>query len=360
VKFDPEVEMLLEFARTAREPPSDMRLQNLEAVRRKLGVPGATAPTRDGAGTAAPERLEHLERTGVRTVPSSPRADTLTRRPLPASGPARISASLRQLVATGVVTGTVGVLIGFGLGLHASDTALEGQRSEQQGFEGHGFEGPGFEGPGFEGPGFEGHGFEGQGLEGKSAAASLVRAATTEGGANQEMNAASAARGAMGSGAATAVQPETPRVASALESTPMAREQKAPRGGLTGAKLAQQASPSRARAGRSSSRPGDARPARPIDRSFFVALRLIERARHALDVGEPMLAQSLLDELDERFPPDLLGEERLATRALGWCALGERARAESAARQLLTDSPRSIYAERLEQSCVRPRATGSK
>ena len=73
-----------------------------------------------------------------------------------------------------------------------------------------------------------------------------------------------------------------------------------------------------------------------------------------------MLAQSLLDELDERFPPQLLEEERLATRALGWCALGERGRAESAARKLLADSPRSIYAERLEQSCVRARVMGSK
>jgi hypothetical protein len=308
VKFDPEVEVVLEFARMAREPPSAERLRNLEAVRRRLGVPAATPPTGDGASAAAAERLEH---TGVRAVPSSPRANTLARRRLPASPPAKISASLRQLVATGVVMGAVGVLIGFGLGRHASD------------------------------------------------AASAVQAAAPEGGVDRDANAPGAARDDMGSSAAPAARAETPTVVSELESSAAAREQMAARGALTGADRARQTAPSRAKVGRSSGRP-DAMPTKPVDRSFFVALRLIERARHALDVGQPMLAQSLLDELDERFPPHLLEEERLATRALGWCALGERGRAESAARRLLADSPRSIYAERLEQSCVRARVMGSK
>lgn len=259
MKFEPEVEMVLEFARTAREPPSAVRLQNLATVRSRLGVPGATAPTGDAAGTAA------------------------------ASRPAKLSANLRQLIATGVMAGTVGVLIGLGLGLRASEAAPEGR------------------------------GLEGQSLEEPRAVTSAVQATATEGGVKAP-----------------------------------------PRAGSKRADLTQQASKGRMQVGQSSAKPGDTRPTKPIDRSFFVALRLLERARHALDVGEPLLAQSLLDELDDRFPPDLLEEERLATRALGWCALGEHGRAESAARKLLADNPRSIYAERLEQSCVRTRAMVSK
>jgi hypothetical protein len=323
VKFDPEVEVVLEFARMAREPPSAERLRNLEAVRSRLAAAGATASVGQGAGAAAPERMEH---TGVRAVPSSPRANTLAQRRLLASRPPIVRASLRQLVVTGVVTGAVGVLIGFGLGRRSSDTASEGQS-----------------------------------LEGRSAAASAVQAAATEGGVDKQENAARAARDDVGSSAAPAARAETPSVVSELESTSAARDQPAvARGGPTGADRARQTASSRAKVGRSSGRPSDAPPTTPLDRSFFVALRLIERARHALDVGEPMLAHSLLDELDERFPSDLLEEERLATRALGWCALGERGRAESAARELLADNPRSIYAERLEQSCVRARVMGSK
>jgi hypothetical protein len=80
---------------------------------------------------------------------------------------------------------------------------------------------------------------------------------------------------------------------------------------------------------------------------------LLERAQRSLDGGEAAFALSLLDELDARFPARVLAEERLVARVLGWCALGDAARAASAGRELLRDNPHSIYAARLERSCVR-------
>lgn len=89
------------------------------------------------------------------------------------------------------------------------------------------------------------------------------------------------------------------------------------------------------------------------DPDFLEAVRLLSRARRTLDRQEPALALSLLDELDERFPRQLLDEERAATRVFALCANGERAAALTLARSWFSQRPRSIYTRRLEQSCAR-------
>lgn len=85
---------------------------------------------------------------------------------------------------------------------------------------------------------------------------------------------------------------------------------------------------------------------------FLDAVRLLRRAQRALRTGDAAVGSSLLDELDERFRPGVLQEERQATRVLAWCASGEPERAEALARELLAHNPRSIYARRMHQSCV--------
>jgi hypothetical protein len=95
-----------------------------------------------------------------------------------------------------------------------------------------------------------------------------------------------------------------------------------------------------------------AKPATASDSRFLQALRLLERAQRALDAGEAALAMSLLDDLDAGFPRSLLAEERQLARVLGWCGLGDEARARSTAASLIATNARSIYAGRLERSCV--------
>lgn len=85
---------------------------------------------------------------------------------------------------------------------------------------------------------------------------------------------------------------------------------------------------------------------------FLEAVRLVQRAQRAVDGGEPALALALLDQLDARFPPELLGEERQVARVLALCASGEADRAARAAEKLTAKSSRSIYAARVERSCA--------
>jgi hypothetical protein len=94
--------------------------------------------------------------------------------------------------------------------------------------------------------------------------------------------------------------------------------------------------------------------ARPADSdpAFLEAVRLLRRAQRAARTGDGAVGSSLLDQLDEHFPKDVLQEERQATRVLCWCASGEVERAQSLARELLEHNPRSIYARRIRQSCA--------
>lgn len=93
-------------------------------------------------------------------------------------------------------------------------------------------------------------------------------------------------------------------------------------------------------------------------RSFFEALQLLERAERALRGGDSAFALSLLDELDGRFAPHVLDQERLATRILALCGDGQSARARALAERL-TAGKGSIYTRRIEQSCAAPRGSGT-
>jgi hypothetical protein len=99
-------------------------------------------------------------------------------------------------------------------------------------------------------------------------------------------------------------------------------------------------------------RGSEAAPA-PLDDNarFFEAVRLLQRAQRALDGGELALAMVLLEELDARFPRELLGEEREAALVIALCKGGDTERASRLARELATRSPSSIYAARIARSC---------
>jgi hypothetical protein len=94
--------------------------------------------------------------------------------------------------------------------------------------------------------------------------------------------------------------------------------------------------------------------AAPVPRrslSLAEALDLLHRAERAIYSDNAAWALSLLDELDERAPPALLQEERIATRILAWCADGQVESAERLARQALEEAPSSIYGALLERAC---------
>lgn len=85
--------------------------------------------------------------------------------------------------------------------------------------------------------------------------------------------------------------------------------------------------------------------------SFAEVLERLQRANVALRQGHSSLALIQLSELDRRSG-DVLREERDTTRVLALCASGDRPAARRAAAPLLSGSARSIYAPRLDSSCV--------
>jgi hypothetical protein len=86
--------------------------------------------------------------------------------------------------------------------------------------------------------------------------------------------------------------------------------------------------------------------------SLRAALELLERAEASLRNGNPDFARALLDELDEKSPVTPLTEERLITRALVSCALGDVGAAREARRELERLNSDSIYRRRLGGSCA--------
>jgi hypothetical protein len=87
---------------------------------------------------------------------------------------------------------------------------------------------------------------------------------------------------------------------------------------------------------------------------LFHALELLRRAQRALRKQEAALSLALLDELDQRFTPGVLGEERQATRVLALCLSDDEASARQIARTLLEQNPATIYAARVRESCAGP------
>jgi hypothetical protein len=81
------------------------------------------------------------------------------------------------------------------------------------------------------------------------------------------------------------------------------------------------------------------------------ALELVHRAERAIYSDNAAWALSLLDQLDERAPRDMLHEERIATRILALCADGQVDSAERLASQARDEAPASIYGALLERAC---------
>jgi hypothetical protein len=91
------------------------------------------------------------------------------------------------------------------------------------------------------------------------------------------------------------------------------------------------------------------------------ALDLLLRAQSELHRGAAAEALGVLAELERRQPGALLREERLVTRVLALCELGEVARAQGSRQELESHHPASIYRGRLDASCASPpKATGQK
>jgi hypothetical protein len=86
--------------------------------------------------------------------------------------------------------------------------------------------------------------------------------------------------------------------------------------------------------------------------SFAQVVERLEQAQRAERDLSPEVALRLLDELDAHADAAALRQERLATRVLAACDLGDVAAAQRAARELETVDPGSVYASRLGGSCI--------
>jgi hypothetical protein len=81
------------------------------------------------------------------------------------------------------------------------------------------------------------------------------------------------------------------------------------------------------------------------------ALELLQAAQRSLLDAAPGRALARLEQL-EALGPDILVEEREATRVLAWCVRGERDRAIEIASALRDSHPGSAYERRLSESCI--------
>jgi len=99
---------------------------------------------------------------------------------------------------------------------------------------------------------------------------------------------------------------------------------------------------------------GAARRAAARDNGSTLAqeLSLLQRARRALNRSDARLALGIVQSLDERFPNGVLMEERSATRILSLCQLERTEEARDQAHRFLAAHPRSVYAERVRDSCA--------
>lgn len=81
-------------------------------------------------------------------------------------------------------------------------------------------------------------------------------------------------------------------------------------------------------------------------------LSLLQRARRALNRNDARLALGIVKSLDERFPNGVLMEERSATRILSLCQLERTQEARDQGHRFLAAHPRSVYADRVRDSCA--------
>jgi outer membrane protein assembly factor BamD (BamD/ComL family) len=86
-------------------------------------------------------------------------------------------------------------------------------------------------------------------------------------------------------------------------------------------------------------------------------IALVRDARAALRGGDAARSLALLDEHDRRFPGGALAEDCAASRVYALCALGDIARARSAAARFLANHPYSPHAASVRASCGAPGQT---
>jgi hypothetical protein len=102
--------------------------------------------------------------------------------------------------------------------------------------------------------------------------------------------------------------------------------------------------------------PGDGSPATPASGSAALALSVEARGlatvQRALKEGRNAEALQLVEEQRQQFAHGELQQERDAARIVALCAVGRVADARSAARDFLSNSPRSPFAARIRASCA--------
>ena len=302
IESEIQMELTLELAREASEPSAPDQARNLAALRARLGLPPletspATARAADGAGTTASLAIARAASTPARSVVVSTGA-----------GVSR-GVGLRRILAASTLTGVAGFLVGLLVGA----PALYGEPKAAPVVE---VPAPVVEMPA---PVVE------------MQAPVVEMQAPVEPPAPVELPAP--------------VEPPAPIELREAAALPEATERDP---------VPARRAPARVHAMSkvATSRSGDHEP------DFLEAVRWLRRAQRAVRRGEPALALGLLDELDTRFPRELLSEERQATRVLGLCGTDQTDAARMLARHLLAQSPRSIYAERLRTSCAAPAVGG--
>src|SRR5262249_27210808 len=92
-------------------------------------------------------------------------------------------------------------------------------------------------------------------------------------------------------------------------------------------------------------------PPRPTD-ALALEIALLRDARAALQRHDARKALALTEEYAERFANGTMRQEQIATRALALCALGRRADAIAAKRELERIAPRSPHLMQLRASCA--------
>ena len=104
-------------------------------------------------------------------------------------------------------------------------------------------------------------------------------------------------------------------------------------------------------AARTGSAPAERPEASAVDDPFYEELSLLQRAERAIRSDNPLLALSLLGDLDHQFPRGKLLEERAAARIMAGCQKSLDPLSRSAARRFVGSHPQSVYAARIESLC---------
>jgi hypothetical protein len=89
-------------------------------------------------------------------------------------------------------------------------------------------------------------------------------------------------------------------------------------------------------------------PSASPETSLAREIRSLDAARAALDRGDGATAIAALDRHDRAFPHGVLESEAAVLRVEALLSAGERARAQTLARQLLARDPAGPHARRLE------------